>query len=129
MKNRVIYENALRALSQRASDFGNEDFEERAPYIIASFCNEAGEIDSLLRASLGRPAIELYEGVWLSLDEDFPLLDRFASVAVQYLAAMLVIDEDSELSDRLYELYCDGISRIRASLPASLEAISERYFS
>lgn len=128
MKNRTIYENALRLLAQRVSSSYNEDLEERAPYLIASFCNEAMDIDAHIRKALGLEEIADFDKVWLSFDDDFPLLDRFASVAAQYLASMLVIDEDGELSDKLYELYCDGISLIKDEIPSALESIVDRYF-
>ncbi|MBE6667310.1 MAG: hypothetical protein E7607_03255 [Ruminococcaceae bacterium] len=127
MKNRDIYKAALHLLSQSADEGENPDFEERAPYLLASFCSEVFEIDRIYRSILNLPPIDKFDRVWLPLDEDFPLVERLASVASKYLAAMLVIDEDSELSDKLYEHYCDGISRLRAELPCVLESIKNKY--
>ena len=128
MTNRDIYESALRLLAQQVAEGENEDYEERAPYLIAAFCTEAEDTDLYLRQSLGLGACRAFQKVWLDLDETFPLCDRLAPVGCLYLAAMLVLDEDSELSDKLYDRYCDAISLIRSGLPASLESIEEVYF-
>ncbi|MBQ9783399.1 MAG: hypothetical protein IJW44_02655 [Clostridia bacterium] len=128
MTNREIYENSLRLLAQGVVSGENEDYEERAPYLIASFCTEAEEIDSYLRKALGMAAAQSFGKVWLALEEEFPLLERLAPVACLYLAAMLILDEDSELSDKLYDRYCDAISSIRNGIPAALESIVDRYF-
>lgn len=127
MKNRDIYASALNLLAQSEMSDENMDYEERAPYLIAAFCNEVCEMDSLLRKVMGSPSKGSFHEVWIPLDEDFPLLERFASVAAKYLAAMLVLDEDGELSDRLYEMYCDGISLIRSELPYAVEKIVNKY--
>ena len=128
MKNREIYENALRILAQSTTAGENEDYEERAPYLIASFCTEAEDTDRYLRLALGEAMAATFEKVWLALEADFPLLDRLAPVACLYVAAMLVLDEDSTLSDKLYERYCDIMSRIRSGIPAALEHILDAYF-
>ena len=59
MINRELYENALRLLAQ-PTDGANDDYEERAPFLLASFCNEAQEVDSFLRMASGiSSAVEL----------------------------------------------------------------------
>ncbi|MBQ8330979.1 MAG: hypothetical protein IJX94_00590 [Clostridia bacterium] len=128
MKNREIYENALRILAQNTTSGENEDYEERAPYLIASFCTEAEDTDRFLRLALGEAVAATFEKVWLALEADFPLLDRLAPVACLYVAAMLILDEDGDLSDKLYERYCDIMSGIRSDIPATLESISDTYF-
>ncbi len=128
MKNKEIYESALNLLAQSSGSGDNADYEERAPYLIANFCNDVLELDAAARKLLGLPASTLSSFIVQELEDDFPLLDRFVSAAVRYLAAMLVIDEDGELSDRLFDMYCEGISRIREELPAVLENIVDKYF-
>ena len=44
-----------------------------------------------------------------------------------YLAAMLVIDYDEELSDKLYDRYCDSVSVISSAIPFEIESIINRY--
>lgn len=127
MKNKDIYKSALSLISQDPSKDNNEDLAERAPYFLAAFCNEVKELDDRMRRILNIPEADDFDGVFLSLDKEFPLLDRFASVAAKYLAAMLMIDEDSELSDKLYALYCDGISLIQKEIPSAIEKIIDKY--
>ena len=128
MINRELYENALRLLSQPTDEGENEDYEERAPFLLAAFCNEAQEVDSFLRMASGIASAVEFARVWLPLDSEFPLLEQLAPAAALYLAAMLVLDEDSDLSDRLYELYGEAISHIRAGISCTLETIADRYF-
>ena len=128
MLSKEIYENALRLLAQSTNENENEDLAERAPYIIAQFCTEALYIDTALRRSLGEEDTPDFHKVWLSLDDTFPLLDRMAPIASMYLAAMLVLDEDKELSDTLYDKYCDAISSICSSICSVSEKIADKYF-
>ena len=128
MKNRDIYETALRILAQSTVTGENEDFEERAPYLIASFCSEALEINRHLCEALGKTPITDFERVWLPLEETFPLLDRLAPIACLYLAAMLILDEDSETSDKLYARYCEKLTALWQEIPAVIEKIKEKYF-
>ena len=127
MKNRDIYKTALHILAQPVIDGENEDFEDRAPCLISSFCFDVFEVDSALRTFLDLKPLKDFNRVYLPLDEDFPLVDKLAPLAAKYLAAMLVIDENPELSDRLYEQYCDGISRVRSEIPCVSESIKNKY--
>ena len=127
MKNNAIYKSALSLIAQSTADGENLDYQERAPYIIAAFCSDTSEIDAAFRKHLGLPVVSNFEKIFLDLNEDFPLLEKFAAVAAKYLAAMLVIDEDSELSDRLFAMYCDAISLIKNELPMALEKIADKY--
>lgn len=127
MINRELFENALRLLAQ-PTDGNNEDYEERAPFLLASFCNEAQEVDSFLRMASGLTSAAEFAKIWLDLDESFPLLEALAPAACLYLAAMLVLDEDMSLSDRLYELYTEALSNIRSGISCTLESITDRYF-
>ena len=127
MKNKDIYKAALHLLSQPVSEDENEDFEDRAPFLISAFCFDVLEIDSALRRLLGIKPLEDFNRVYLPLDEDFPLVDKLAYPAAKYLAAMLVIDENPELSDKLYEQYCDSISRLRSEIPCVSESIKNKY--
>ena len=127
MINRDIYTNALALLSQNISGEFCEDLEERAPYLLANFCREALELDKLIRSLSGLSAHGSFNGVFLDLDADFPLRDRIASVAAKYLAAMLIIDENSDLSDRLYDAYCDAMATIQCSIPSVVEKIKNNY--
>ena len=123
MSNYEIYENALRILGIPVNSEGSEDYEERAPYLIAAFCTSVLEIDEFLRMAAGLGSTPHFNRVWLSLDEDFPLLDRLAPIASLDLASSLVTDENAELSDRLYERTQDALSDVRCGVISSIEDV------
>ena len=134
-----IYESALALLGESLDPNDNTDYEERAPYLIAGFCAEAQERDKDWRSSMNHGTQGTWNSVCISLDEIFPLSERFACAAAFYVAAMLVVDSDEELSDTLYDRFCDAMSTIDSALEASsnheegsstyiLESIKNIYF-
>lgn len=122
-----IFVSALCLLAESTSEADTEDYAERAPYLVAAFCTEAQDTDEALRVATGAAEAPQFNAVYISLEDDFPLLKRFTSAAAYYLAAMLVIDEDEQLSDRLYDKYSDAMSTIRQSIPAQCESINDSY--
>ena len=124
--NRDIYKNALSIIGERVSDNSSDDYEERTEYILPTFYCTARSIDRQIRKAEGNTAPSSFNTVRISLDDEFPLSDSFVSTAALYLAAMLVIDEDQELSDAIYDKYCDSLASIAAY--ASCEPISQKYF-
>ncbi len=127
MKNQDIYDGALRILAERCDAGLNEDYEERAPYIIAAFCYESSEADAAYRKSHYLPAAPSVSEVYLNLSDKFPCCERFSAAACMYLASMLVVDEDSELSDKLFDKYSEMMSSICSKIPAIVEPISDKY--
>lgn len=127
MTNREIYEGALAMIAEDSGEGDTDDYEERAPYIIASFCALTESINKGICLSESTTPPSNINPVCLALDSTFPFNQRLAQPAVLYTAAMLVIDEDMDLSDSLYEKYCDSISSISDSFPCSLESITNRY--
>ena len=135
---REIYTNALVHIGEVGKTSFTSDYEDRAPYILASFCSLAKNTDKKIRKAQGLQNQVNFSPVFLSLDSTFPLCDDLCPVASLYIAAMLVIDEDAELSDTLYDKYCDGIASIAAEYDtaqddttdyrASCESIEEKYF-
>ena len=122
-----IYDSALRLLSESTSPEDNNDYEERAPYLVAIFCSEESSTDAALRRLYGQAQVQYSDSVYMGLEESFPMLPALAPAAAYYLAAMLVIDDDTELSDKLYEKYCDSMSKLCESIPAVSERICDRY--
>ncbi|MBE6550362.1 MAG: hypothetical protein E7670_08050 [Ruminococcaceae bacterium] len=116
-----IYESALALLGESMNENDNIDYEERAPYLIAAFCSEAQERDKEWRSSLSLGSQGTWDTVCIALDELFPLSERFACAAAFYVAAMLVVDSDEELSDKLYDRFCDAMSTIDSNIEASLD--------
>ena len=127
MKNQDIYDGALRILAEKSTQGTNEDYEERAPYLIAAFCCESARADAAYRKANGLSGGSSQSSVYLELSAEFPCCSRFAATASVYLASMLVIDENPELSDKLFDRYSDMMSAICMEIPAVVESISDRY--
>ena len=87
-----IYDSALRFIGESTVDGDNDDYEERAPYIVAAFCAEVEATDRAIRKLHGKNEENSFSQVYLAFDNEFPLLEIFYTPAALYLAAMLVID-------------------------------------
>ena len=127
--NRNLYSSALVHLGALSSSNQCEDYEERTPYILANFCSMSKATDSKIRKANGLPAAASFNPVYLFLEDNFPLCDQLVPAAIFYLAAMLVIDDDSELSDTLYDKYCDMISDIIMDLSCQNGKVTQNYFA
>lgn len=125
MHNRDIYISALRLIGE-VSD-SNDDYMERAPYLLAAFCTESAETDIAYRREHSLADRPYASTVYIALDTDFPCADRFAPAAAAYIAAMLVIDENEELSDKLFDRYCSIMATIQSEIPSKIEKIVDRY--
>ena len=106
---------------------GTEDYEERAPYLLASFLNRCAPLDRLYRRANALGASAGFDGACFPLDDAFPLSAIFATAATYYLAAMLVLDENEEMSDRFFAMYADELTSIRTSIPAVVEPILNKH--
>ena len=126
MRNSDIYVSALQLIGENASYESNDDYKERAPYLIAAFSTESAEIDKEYRLEHDLPSRGNVNQVCLPLESTFPCADRFASAAALYVAAMLVIDENMELSDKLFDRYCDCMATIQSEIPAKIEKIAQK---
>lgn len=139
--NRDIYNNALSLIGETLESNYLEDYEERAPYIIASVASQTKAIDKRIRLAEGLESAASFSPVFLSLDLDFPLCEQLTFPAALYLASLLVIDEDPDLSVNLYDKYCDTVSSLQTAYTgtdtsssnnsggaAVCESIAERYF-
>ena len=127
MKCNEIFKTALCLLNEKGAEDENGDYAERAPYIISSMISEAAGADKRFRAANGMEAQPPFSSVCTEMSEDFPLCDRFASAAAFYLASLLIIDFNEELSDTFYDRYCDSMASISCELPATAEKIRNVY--
>lgn len=127
MKNRDVYSLALALLAENGDRIENGDYEERAGYLLAAFCAEAEEINRRYCEATGRSCEEIDIPIYLSLDEEFPLTERFSAAGGAYLSAMLILEEDPDLSDKLFSRYCDMIAAICAEIPMRSYSIADRY--
>ncbi len=119
--NKDIYNNALVHIGESANGEFTSDYEERAPYLIASFCSLAKSVDKLIRSTESLGNQPGFSPVFIALDSDFPLSDPLCPAAAYYVAAMLVIDEDPKLSDTLYDKYCDSMAALAAEYEPVIE--------
>ncbi|MBQ1230075.1 MAG: hypothetical protein IIW36_05830 [Clostridia bacterium] len=128
MTCRELFDAAVRAVAENGTEACTEDYEERATYLLATFLHESATLDAIYRSANGLGSgTEPPDGVCIPLEKDFPLSDAFAPAAVYYLSAMLVLDENEEMSERFFALYSDRLSALRASLPARKERIKDCY--
>lgn len=119
-----IYQAALRLLCE--GEKSALDYEDRAGYILATFCTEASAIDNRYRAENGEGPKPPFAKLYLELDSTFPLSDILLPAAEYYLAAMLVIDENEELSDRYFAKYTDALASILQPSSKAM-SIKDRY--
>lgn len=118
---------AALAMLGEPSDGYPADLATQATYHLAAFCCENSGIDSLYRTHRGLAPAGEFDSVAIGLDETFPLCERFVPAAATYLSAMLVLDENEELSDKLYDRYCDMMATLCATIPGASEAITDIY--
>ena len=127
MKNRDVYISALHLIGENADAEENFDYEERTPYLLAAFCSEAASTDAAYRAYKKLGSTPTTDSVSIPLDAEFPFAERFVHAASLYVAAMLIIDENSELSDKLFDKYCDAMATIESEIPLRIEKIVNAY--
>ena len=112
MINREIYDAALSILAEEQEELC-DDYQQRAPYILATFFCECREVNAFYRTAHRQALPDEDDPSSLpGLDEEFPLSERFFTAGVFYMAAMLVEMENDQLCDRLFSRYADAISRI-----------------
>lgn len=114
-------------MNEKGAEDENGDYAERAPYILSAMFSEAARIDKDYRAANGMDGQPDFSPTYAELDSDFPLSDRFASAAAFYLASLLIIDENDELSDAFYDKYCDSMSAIASEIPSSVTKTKNVY--
>ena len=127
MKNKDIFASALHLLAENDGESDISDYEERFPYLLATFCNDAEELDAKYRKANGMPESEEHSYIMLPIEEDFPLSDIFASSAVYYIASMLIFDENPEFSDTIFERFSARMADIYAALPWDKGSIKNIY--
>ena len=127
MLNKEIYKGALGLLAELCDEQRTEDYRERAPYILANFICQEEAHNAGYRRFLGEETAPLKIGVFVSLDAEFPLSDRFIPAAEYYLASLLIDGEDNDRADVLFDRYCKAITDILAQIPAMRERILNAY--
>ena len=129
MLYRDLIQSAIAIVCENAVvSFGNEDYHARAPYLLAAFVTQYAKLDGDYRKANGMEnKVISTDAAAIEVDDEFPLCDVFAPAAIYHLAAGLVIDENEEMSMRLFEQYADSISTIQKDLPCQRESITSHY--
>ena len=127
MTLREITDAAIRLVCENPQDVSTEDYRERASYILPAFCGQCAASDDRYRLAHSMSTKVAVSAAYMELDELFPLADVFVAPATYYLAAMLVVDENEDLSDRFFALSTDALASVEATLPATSKAVSDRY--
>ena len=105
-----------------------EDYSIRGQFLLANFVTQYAKLDSIFREANGLEPQEIQtEMISVDPEDEFPLCDVFIPVAVHYIAAGLVIEENEEMSDKFFDRYVNGILEIRKGLPATQGAIVDKY--
>ena len=125
MKCTEIFKGALRLLNEKGAVDENQDYAERAPYILSAMFAECSKIDKKYRVANGLTKQGYINSIYTELSSEFPLCSRFNGAAIFYLASLLIIDENDDLSDSFYDKYCDSISAIVAEIPDSQATVEK----
>ena len=124
---RNIYDTALKLLGEVECTASEAELAERAPYIGAALCTEASALDRAYRRAFGMEEARAVNDLYIDLNSEFPLADRFAPAASYYMAALLVLDEDVELYEKLFDRWCDALASISAEIPFVKGSIADVY--
>lgn len=127
MTYRELFDAAVRMVAESGADCDVTDYEERAGYLLATVCHQCIPLDRVYRKAMGEEGEPVSVGLWVSLEDRFPLSDAFAPAIGYYLAAMLVLDENDGMSDTLFASFSDALALIRDGLPFAAEEIVNRY--
>ena len=117
MTLRSVYATALKLIGEIDYSTSETELAERAPYLGAALCREAAALDRAYREAFAIGKAQEFEGLSLDLDAKFPRADRFAPAAAYYMAAMLILYDDAELYEKLFERWCDALASISAEIP------------
>lgn len=105
-----------------------EDYATRGQFLLANFVTQYAKLDEIFRQANGLEPQEIKtDMVSVDPEEEFPMCNVFIPVAVHYVAAGLVIEENEEMSDKFFDRYINGILEIRKELPAKQGAIVDKY--
>ena len=126
MTNQELLKSATALLNENCANVP-EDYCDRAVYILGQFYSEHESLDNRYRKAHGLTENEAPVPVVAELEAEFAFVPALAPAAIYYLAAMLVMDENEDLGDKLFALHADALSTVKASLPFTKEKIKNVY--
>ena len=127
MTNQEIYDAAIRLVCETSAANANEDYKDRATYLISAVCHRYAPLDVLYRQAHGLPKQKLPEINTYPLPTLFPLSDTFAPSVSMAVASLLVLDENAKMSEQLMNWADTAIAEIQKSIPFTKEKIQSAY--
>lgn len=127
MTNYEIYCSAIRLASEIPDSDATQDYEDRAPYLIAAAAHRYAPLDVSYRRAHDLDEQQLLALNCFPLTTSFPLSDIFAPAVSSAVAGMLVLEENPKLSDQLLKMADSIISDIQQSIPFKKEKILSHY--
>ena len=124
MTYREILNSSIRMVGESDENGNASDYEERASYLLATFYTECAPLDKKYRLANGMSTVSYVATTCVDLENVFPLCDAFSPAATYYLAAMLVLEENEDMSEALFARYSDALAALTA---ASCKPIVNRY--
>lgn len=119
--------NAAITLCGEVPATATADYSSRSFTLLALIYNQCLPLDNAYRASHAMEPCSWTPGVLIDPTEDFPLSEVFISAVSYALGALLVTDENSELSNLFYSRYLAGLDEIRRLIPAAPGPIVDCY--
>lgn len=126
MTNQNICDAAITLCGEMPSA-ATGDYTARSFTVLALIYDQCLPLDNAYRAAHGAEPSAWTPCVTIGPDEDFPLSDVFIPAVSYALAALLVTDENGELSNLFYGRYVAALAEIRRLIPAAPEPITDRY--
>ena len=127
MSNQEIYDAALRLIGETSNLDFNEDYRDRAPYLISAVCHRYAALDALYRQAHGLDKQKLLEINNYPLPTLFPLSDAFAPPVSMEVAGLLVLAENPKMSEHLTSWASNSIAELQRSIPFKKEKIQSAY--
>ena len=127
MTNQEIYDAAIRLIGETAETNVNEDYRDRATYLIAAVCHRYASLDVLYRRAHGLATQKLLAINNFPLPTLFPLSDAFAPPVSMAVASLLVLDENAKMSEQLMTWADTTVAEIQKSIPFTKEKIQSSY--
>ncbi len=127
MTYRDILKTAIGMVGEEISSTDNTDYEEAAPYLLATLCRECASVNRQYCLAFGDTPGSIPTDASVNLNDTFPLSDALTPAASYYLSAMLVSDENETMSDRFFSLYTDALAELLSALPATNGKTLDKY--
>lgn len=126
MNCRNIFNCAAALIAEDPYDENNEDLLIRSVNIINTFIYNTYDVGNLYEMRVLNQFERHYREVE-NIDDTFPLCDDIAGICIYYLAAMLINNENTELSGKFYNEYKTMLNNIVDKIPADIQSISDIY--